>query len=88
MMASKHVTGAQYGVTGSKEELAKSGYRLPDSFFVEAKPDGSGEPSAEEKAQLKSMKGPTENKAVVPATEDKTAALKKPARAKSARSRK
>lgn len=65
---------AEYGKMGSKEELAKSGYILPDSHFVTPAPDGSGEASADEKAQLDAMKAESkdetapviENKVVTP----------------------
>lgn len=59
---------AEYGRSPSREELEKSGYRLPPSFFVKAAPDGSGEPSAEEKAQVEAMgkPAPEENKSLAP----------------------
>ena len=64
---------AEYGKMGSREELAKSGYILPDSHFVTPAPDGSGEMSEAERAELDAMKkedagSPTvDNKAVIPA---------------------
>lgn len=62
---------AEYGKMGSKEELRKSGYDLPDSHFITPAPDGSGEMSAEERKQLDEMKEnevspPVDNKAVIP----------------------
>lgn len=74
---------AEYGKMGSQEELRKSGYILPDSHFVTPAPDGSGETSKAEQAELDAMKAEKEesgapeidNKAVLP-----TRATKKSAR--------
>lgn len=73
---------AEYGKMGSQKELRESGYILPDSHFITPSPDGSGEASADEKAQLDAMKSEKEesgapeidNKAVLPTRATKKAA--------------
>jgi hypothetical protein len=74
-------SGANYGVA-SREDHIRSGNVLPVSAYVTPKPDGSGEPTDEERAQAESLKaapGPGENKSLTPATSNKTAAAEKPA---------
>lgn len=71
---------AEYGVAASKEELERSGYRLPPSFFVTPSPDGSGEPSEAEvkaDAEAKNAAPVTENKASVPVTDSKASRRRK-----------
>lgn len=87
-------TQAEYGRAASQEELAKSGYKLPDHFFVEAKPDGSGSPSTEEMsareriaARRKKREGATseeESSPVTPVIENKVVTPKRKTAAKKA----